>query len=139
MHEWKGKRGGNKGELNMGQVLGKRLTLIGSTLRGRPVEEKIAITSRFETEVMPKLVDGRLRPVIDTVPPAKGRMTTVARMCPLSTVSLADMTARTMRVQRFDQRGAQFRHGKRNDGSGGFAERRRLCEIHLGNTWLQRG
>ena len=58
--------GGTKGELNMGQVLGKRLAIVGSTLRGRPPAEKIAITRRFEVEVWPKLLDGRLRPVIDT-------------------------------------------------------------------------
>ncbi|WP_081636563.1 PriCT-2 domain-containing protein [Methylobacterium sp. 285MFTsu5.1] len=45
-----------------------------------------------------------VRPVIDAVPAAKGRMTTVARMCPLTTVSLADMAARTMRFQRYDGR-----------------------------------
>ncbi|MCC0808855.1 hypothetical protein FPV16_22070 [Methylobacterium sp. W2] len=45
-----------------------------------------------------------VRPVIDAVPAAKGRMTTVARMCPLTTVSLADMAARIMRFQRFDMR-----------------------------------
>jgi NADPH:quinone reductase-like Zn-dependent oxidoreductase len=56
---------GSKGELNMGQVLGKRLRIIGSTLRTRPVAEKIAITRRFEAEVWPKLIDGRLRPIID--------------------------------------------------------------------------
>ncbi len=58
--------GGAKGELNMSQVLGKRLLIVGSTLRGRPPAEKIAITRRFEVEVWPKLLDGRLRPVIDT-------------------------------------------------------------------------
>lgn len=57
--------GGAKGELHMGQVLGKRLRVIGSTLRSRPVDEKIAITRRFAAEVMPKLADGRLRPIID--------------------------------------------------------------------------
>ena len=61
--------GGAKGELNMGQVLGKRLRIVGSTLRSRPVDEKIAITQRFAAEVMPKLVDGRLRPIIDTTFP----------------------------------------------------------------------
>ena len=61
--------GGTKGELNMGQLLGKRLRLIGSTLRARPVEEKIALTRRFAAEVMPKLADGRLRPIIDTTFP----------------------------------------------------------------------
>ncbi|SFM97961.1 PriCT-2 domain-containing protein [Methylobacterium pseudosasicola] len=45
-----------------------------------------------------------VRPVLDEVPAAKGRMTTVARMSPLVAVSLADMAARIMRVQRFDRR-----------------------------------
>ncbi len=61
--------GGTKGELNMGQVLGKRLRIIGSTLRTRPVEEKIAITRRFAAEIMPRLADGRLRPIVDHVFP----------------------------------------------------------------------
>jgi putative DNA primase/helicase len=45
-----------------------------------------------------------VRPVIDEVPAAKGRMTTVARMSPLVAVSLADMAARIMRIQKFDAR-----------------------------------
>ena len=57
--------GGTKGELNMGLLLGKRLRVIGSTLRARPVAEKIAITRRFETQVWPKLIAGQLRPIID--------------------------------------------------------------------------
>jgi len=61
--------GGSKGELDMGRVLGRRLRLIGSTLRGRPAAEKIAITRQFEEAVWPKLADGRLRPVIDRVFP----------------------------------------------------------------------
>jgi NADPH2:quinone reductase len=61
--------GGPKGELDMGRVLGRRLRIIGSTLRGRPVAEKIAITRRFERDVWPKLADSRLRPIIDTVFP----------------------------------------------------------------------
>lgn len=61
--------GGAKGELNMGQLLGKRLHIVGSTLRTRPVEEKIAITRRFAAEIMPRLADGRLRPIIDTTFP----------------------------------------------------------------------
>lgn len=61
--------GGAKGELNMGHVLGKRLHIVGSTLRTRPLAEKIAITRRFEAEVWPKLTDGRLRPIVDIVFP----------------------------------------------------------------------
>ena len=63
---------GSKAELNMGLVLGKRLRIIGSTLRTRPVAEKIAITRRFEAEVWPKLIDGRLRPIIDIAFPIAG-------------------------------------------------------------------
>jgi putative PIG3 family NAD(P)H quinone oxidoreductase len=61
--------GGSKGELDMGRVLGRRLRIIGSTLRGRPVAEKIAITRRFAEQVWPKLADGRLQPIIDRVFP----------------------------------------------------------------------
>lgn len=61
--------GGPKGELHVGRVLGKRLRIVGSTLRGRPVAEKIAITREFEATVWPKLAAGTLKPVIDTVFP----------------------------------------------------------------------
>ena len=60
---------GPMGELNMGQLLGKRLRIVGSTLRTRPPAEKIAITGRFGANVMPKLAAGRLRPIIDSVFP----------------------------------------------------------------------
>lgn len=60
---------GSTAELDLGQVMGKRLRLIGSTLRSRPVAEKIAITRRFEREVWPKLISGELRPIIDTTFP----------------------------------------------------------------------
>ncbi|MEZ4516019.1 MAG: NAD(P)H-quinone oxidoreductase [Chloroflexota bacterium] len=60
---------GAKAELDLGQVMGKRLHLIGSTLRSRPLTEKIAITCRFEQEVWPRLVSGKLRPIIDRVFP----------------------------------------------------------------------
>jgi putative PIG3 family NAD(P)H quinone oxidoreductase len=57
---------GSKAELDLGQVMGKRLRLVGSTLRSRPVAEKIAITRRFEQEVWPRLISGELQPIIDT-------------------------------------------------------------------------
>jgi NADPH:quinone reductase len=50
-------------------VLGKRLTLIGTTLRARALEEKIAVARRFEQLVMPHFSTARLQPIIDeTVP-----------------------------------------------------------------------
>ena len=61
--------GGSAGELSMEDVLRKRLRIIGSTLRSRSWEEKIAITRQFETAIWPKLADGRLRPIIDRTYP----------------------------------------------------------------------
>lgn len=61
--------GGPKGELHVGRVLGKRLRVVGSTLRSRPVAEKIAITREFEVAVWPKLAAGTLQPIIDTIFP----------------------------------------------------------------------
>jgi putative PIG3 family NAD(P)H quinone oxidoreductase len=50
---------------NVGALLGKRASIIGTVLRARPVEEKISISQRFASEVLP-LFDARvLRTVID--------------------------------------------------------------------------
>ncbi|MGH1571756.1 hypothetical protein ACRAWG_15095 [Methylobacterium sp. P31] len=45
-----------------------------------------------------------VRPVVESVPASRGRMTTVARFKPLCTASLADHAARAVRYQRFDGR-----------------------------------
>jgi NADPH:quinone reductase-like Zn-dependent oxidoreductase len=49
----------------MGVVLAKRLTIVGTTLRARPLEEKIAVTRTFEAEVVPLLAAGVVKPVVD--------------------------------------------------------------------------
>jgi len=56
--------GGNKAELNIGQLMVKRQRVIGSVLRARPVAEKAEICRAFRAEVMPLIEDGRLEPVI---------------------------------------------------------------------------
>jgi putative PIG3 family NAD(P)H quinone oxidoreductase len=61
--------GGAKVEADLSVLLRRRLRVIGSTLRGRSLEEKIAITSRFRTEVLPRLEAGAIRPIIDRVFP----------------------------------------------------------------------
>ncbi len=61
--------GGAMGELNMSHLLRKRLRLIGSTLRSRPVSEKTEITRQFTERFWPLLRDGRLRPIIDSAFP----------------------------------------------------------------------
>ena len=52
--------------VNIGALLPKRVSLIGTVLRARPIEEKIALTRRFAAEVLPLFDGGRLRPVIDS-------------------------------------------------------------------------
>jgi putative PIG3 family NAD(P)H quinone oxidoreductase len=57
---------GAKAEMNMGLLLGKRLKIIGSTLRTRPLAEKIEITRNFSERFWPSLRSGKLRPIIDS-------------------------------------------------------------------------
>jgi NADPH:quinone reductase-like Zn-dependent oxidoreductase len=51
----------------MGRVLGKRLTITGSTLRPQTVVEKAAIARDVEANVLPLLESGAVRPIIDSV------------------------------------------------------------------------
>lgn len=60
-----GLMGGGSVPVNVGLLMGKRAHWIGTTLRARPIEEKVALTRRFAAEVLPLFEDGRLRPVID--------------------------------------------------------------------------
>jgi NADPH2:quinone reductase len=63
---------GSRVELNLTPVLQKRLTLTGSTLRPRTVEQKGAIARSLEMEVWPLVAAGRVKPVIHaTVPLAE--------------------------------------------------------------------
>jgi putative PIG3 family NAD(P)H quinone oxidoreductase len=64
-----GTMGGRRGELDVAAVLRKRVTIIGSTLRARPSEEKARVVREFLREFGPALAEGRIRPVIDTVLP----------------------------------------------------------------------
>lgn len=60
---------GDRAELDMGVVLRKRLRLIGTVLRSRPLEEKIALAREFAERVVPLFESEQLRPVIDRVIP----------------------------------------------------------------------
>lgn len=64
-----GQLGGTQGEMNMGLVLGRRLRIIGSTLRSRPPAEKVKITEQFQSGYWHLLRSGELKPIIDTVFP----------------------------------------------------------------------
>jgi NADPH:quinone reductase-like Zn-dependent oxidoreductase len=54
----------NTGAL-LGALMGKRATLVGTTLRPRPIEQKVAVTQRFAAEMLPLFESGELQPVID--------------------------------------------------------------------------
>ncbi len=61
--------GGKTGPLPLGRLLTRRLTLRGSVLRSRSVEEKADILKALCLEVWPLLESGRVKPIIDRVFP----------------------------------------------------------------------
>jgi NADPH2:quinone reductase len=58
---------GTKAELNMGVLLRKRLTIVGTVLRSRALEEKIELAREFSARVVPLFEAGRIKPVVDRV------------------------------------------------------------------------
>jgi putative PIG3 family NAD(P)H quinone oxidoreductase len=52
---------------NVGLLLGKRASITGTVLRARPLEEKIAISQRFASEMLPLFATSQLKPIIDSV------------------------------------------------------------------------
>lgn len=56
--------GGAKATVNLGDVLRRRLTITGSTLRPRPVAFKAAIAASLKEKVWPLLESGKIKPVI---------------------------------------------------------------------------
>ena len=57
---------GSSAELKFAPIMSKRLTLRGTVLRARSLEEKIAATAKFAAEVVPLLAQGAVRPTIDS-------------------------------------------------------------------------
>jgi putative PIG3 family NAD(P)H quinone oxidoreductase len=55
---------GAKAEINLMTVLQRRLTITGSTLRPRSIEEKGSIARALHKEVWPLIEGGKLRPII---------------------------------------------------------------------------
>jgi NADPH2:quinone reductase len=65
-------QGGTKSDFNAGQVLRRRLTITGSTLRPRPVAFKGAIAKALREQVWPLLESGAVKPVIHSTFAAQG-------------------------------------------------------------------
>lgn len=64
-----GLQGGAKGEIDLRQLMTKRASLHGTTLRARPVEQKGAIVAAVVEHVWPAVATGQVRPVVDRVLP----------------------------------------------------------------------
>ncbi|WP_316783882.1 NAD(P)H-quinone oxidoreductase [Streptomyces sasae] len=60
-----GLQGGAKGELNIGALLGKRAAVSATSLRARPLAEKVAIVAAAREHVWPLIAQGHVRPVVD--------------------------------------------------------------------------
>lgn len=60
---------GRKTEFDLGLALQKRLVLRGTVLRSRAFAEKVAVTDGFSRDVLPMLVNGRVKPNVDSVFP----------------------------------------------------------------------
>lgn len=75
-----GTMGGAAAELPLALLLRQRLTLIGTVLRARPLEEKATLAQRFARAVLPLFASGALRPVVDAVLPMADIAAAHARM-----------------------------------------------------------
>ena len=55
---------GAKAEINLVRLLRQRITITGSTLRSRTIEEKGAIAAAVERDVWPLVESGKIRPIV---------------------------------------------------------------------------
>lgn len=60
-----GTTSGSKATLDYGLMMSKRLTIKGTVLRARSVEEKATATRLFAQHVVPLLASGQVKPVVD--------------------------------------------------------------------------
>jgi putative PIG3 family NAD(P)H quinone oxidoreductase len=65
-----GTLGGGKPVVDLGLLMRSRGAIVGTVLRPRPIEEKIAATQAFARDVLPLVAAGKVKPVVDAVLPA---------------------------------------------------------------------
>src|SRR5579859_142447 len=61
--------GASQGQLDLGPLMHKSLTVSGTTLRRTPLAQKIALTQALSAFALPRFASGELQPVIDTIYP----------------------------------------------------------------------
>ena len=64
-----GLMGGSRSEIDLAKLMMKRLRVVGSTLRARPLEEKASIMAELSQYVWPKISQGEIVPIIQQVFP----------------------------------------------------------------------
>lgn len=65
-----GTMGGAKPVVDLGLLMRARGSVVGTVLRPRPIEEKIAATQAFVRDVLPLVAQGKVKPVVDAALPA---------------------------------------------------------------------
>ena len=66
-----GLMGGAAAETNLGLILSKRLRILGTVMRSRPLIDRAAITRDYREHLEPAIISGRMQPVIDSVFPLR--------------------------------------------------------------------
>ncbi len=66
-----GTLGGAKVEADLSRLMRKRLQVVGTVLRSRPLDEKIGLVRSFSHGLLPLLAAGRIGPVVDRVLPVE--------------------------------------------------------------------
>ncbi|MFK0246729.1 NAD(P)H-quinone oxidoreductase [Amycolatopsis azurea] len=64
-----GMQGGVKGELNIGKLLGKRVSVYAAGLRSRPLAQKAAIVADVRERLWPLVGQGSVKPIVGQVVP----------------------------------------------------------------------
>ncbi len=62
---------GSTAQIDLRKIMIKRLRLVGTTLRSRPIEQKMTLTQKFVKQILPFFASGRLKPLIDRSFPLK--------------------------------------------------------------------
>ena len=60
---------GSRAEINLGTLLFRRLSVIGSVLRSRSLNNKVEIVLQFMDMFWPYVIGGTLKPIIDSIYP----------------------------------------------------------------------
>ncbi len=61
---------GTTAPIDLGLLMRKRASLVGTVLRTRALSERVALTARFRETALPAFTDGQLAPVVERVFPA---------------------------------------------------------------------